>query len=253
MSYAYGVRKIFTSSPDLFEHINTPWSTGNSRMPRPPSSYVAASWEEVIPSSFKMTLYLKSLKISITAGSFIMYERRQERLEGESGAHTKSIGRIIKVVDSIEGIDNPECLTALQASQQPTPHNVLVQQQYLKVNVFCDQSVISGNHYSRQAETSQTSSTSADDIDETASSSWQRVVQLCQYDWIPSSAVAGLAFVLPDDVSNSMMVSQHGYDDCRGMFNAFLLKYRMDSTGHVSCIPVDSCPPFPCLLQGFCE
>ena len=218
-------------------------------MPRPLLvPCVAASWEEVIPSSFKMTLYLPSLKISITAGSFILYER--QRLDGESGAHTKSVGRIIKVVDSIEGIDNPECLAGLQASQQPTPDNVLVQ--YLKVNVFSDQSMISGKHYSRQLETSQTSSTSADGNDET-SNCWQRVAQLCQYDWISSSAVAGLAFVLPDAVSNSMMGSQHAYDDCRGMFNVFLLKHQMDSTGHVSCIPTDSCPPFPCLLQGFSE
>ena len=85
---------------------------------------------------------------------------------------------------------------------------------------------------------------------ESGNSSWQRLIQLCEYCWIPSSAVVGLSFVFPDETDNVSMLS-HAFDDCRGMFKAYLLKHRKDSAGLISCIPPDSCPPFPSCLEDF--
>jgi ABC-type microcin C transport system permease subunit YejE len=50
------------------------------------------TWEALTPTSFQTTLYLPSLKISITAGSFITYRK------GETGL---LVGRVVEVVSSI--------------------------------------------------------------------------------------------------------------------------------------------------------
>ncbi|KAI2505582.1 hypothetical protein MHU86_8824 [Fragilaria crotonensis] len=99
-----------------------------------PTGAFAASWDELSPSSFKTTLYVPSLKISITPGSFILYRngvqplssatlpsregnnKEQQltpmnELEDHQGVHSlkklpTSVGRIIQVVDSVEEIDN---------------------------------------------------------------------------------------------------------------------------------------------------
>ena len=168
-------------------------------------------------------------------------------LEGQSeGAHSNYVGRIINVVDSIEGIDNPEHFATISfaddlASQQ-LDDNVPVQ--FLKVNVFSDHSVISDKLHLRQTESSQASKKNGDKT----STTWQRLVQLSEYDWIPSSAVLGLSFVFPE--GDGALLS-HAFDDCRGMFNAYLLTHRMDSAGLISYIPPDSCPPFPSYLEEF--
>ena len=60
-----------------------------------------AAWESLIPKSFKDTIYIPALKISVTAGSFIRYGA------GVSGAPTK-IGRIVDVVMSKEFVDDHE-------------------------------------------------------------------------------------------------------------------------------------------------
>ena len=242
----------------------------NTRMHHPAAA--AVSWEELSPSSFKTTLYVPSLKISITPGSFILYSRpemqqpssaqappsrdannekglRTSTLEGQSGEElnkmSNCVGRIIKVVNSVEEIDNFEHFASSAAFpddvasllQQPADVSV----QYVKVNVFRDQSVISNKVCLDQSALSQASN---------GKSTWQRLVQLCKYDWIPSSAVVGLAFVFPE-ADNVML--PHTFDDCRGMYNAYLLKYRIDTEGHISCIPSDSCPPFPSCLKPFCK
>ena len=187
----------------------------NTKMHHPAAA--AVSWEELSPSSFKTTLYVPSLKISITPGSFILYSRPEiqqpsssqappsrdannekgltSTLEGQPGEElnkmANSVGRIIKVVNSVEEIDNFEHFASSAfpddvASLLQQPADVSVQ--YVKVNVFRDQSVISNKVCLHQSALSETSN---------GKSTWQRLVQLCEYDWIPSSAVVGLSFVFP--------------------------------------------------------
>ena len=69
-----------------------------------------------------------------------------------------------------------------------------------------------------------------------------------EYDWIPSTAVLGLAFVFP--AANGKLVL-HTPDDCQGMFNVFLLEHRIDDNGVISNIPPRGCPPFPCYIESF--
>jgi hypothetical protein len=73
------------------------------------------------------------------------------------------------------------------------------------------------------------------------------VVQMQQYEWIVSHLVLGLAFVFLEENTSSSFV-----DDCRGMNDLFLVKYRIPSVGaEVSVIPPNSFPPFAGQLQAF--
>lgn len=233
-------------------------------------SYSAVSWEELRPSSFQPTFYLPALRVSITAGSFILYDTSRCRSHQSSGTAglasmsdnndensngkgftstllpsnevLKSVGRIIEVVDSVENIGDPSVTVSfrdqmISLSQQAHADAPL---QYLKVNMFRDHSLISDRLFAGHRDT--LSKTAID------KSKWQRLVQLCEYEWIPSTAVVGLSFVFPE--ADGELVS-HTFDDCRGMFNVYLLKHRIDSAGHISCIPHDSCPPFPSCLESY--
>ncbi len=85
----------------------------------------------------------------------------------------------------------------------------------------------------------------------TGKSKWQRLVQLCEYkEWIPLTPVVGLSFVFLEDDGKLM---PHTFDDCRGVLNVYLLKHRIDSIGHISCIPHDLCPQFPSCLESYCK
>jgi hypothetical protein len=65
------------------------------------SSFAAVSWEELRPVSFKETIYLPSLKVSITAGSFILYRT------GSQSSSVATTGLASTVVDrDSNNIDN---------------------------------------------------------------------------------------------------------------------------------------------------
>lgn len=203
-------------------------------------STAAASWEELIPSSFERTLYIQDLKIAIPAGSFILYRTGEKNKNGSNDAPEgcqlsreqqnqqelkSAVGRIIEVLDSV-----PDDLLAL-----PQEPDVLLPVQYAKVNVFEDYSLISDKLFLNEAESSAALN---------GRRAWQRLVQLCTYKWIPSSDVVGLSFVFLEEDTTFV-------DECCGMFNAYLLKHRIDSSGQISSISRDLCPPFPSCLESF--
>lgn len=233
-------------------------------------SFAAVSWEELQPSSFKATFYLPTLRVSITAGSFILYDtnttgsqssvtaglasmsdNNEENNDDKGFTSTllpsnevlQSVGRIIEVVDSVESIEDPAVTLSFReemiSMSQKSPDDAPLQ--YLKVNLFRDHSFISDRLFSGKIDTM---SRAAMD-----KSKWQRLVQLHEYEWIPSTAVVGLSFVFPE--ADGELMSHGAFDDCRGMFNVYLLKHRIDSAGHISCIPHDSCPPFPSCLESY--
>jgi hypothetical protein len=115
--------------------------------------------------------------------------------------------------------------------------------QYLKVNLFRDQSLISNRLFAGQRDSLSRSAT--------GKSKWHRLVQLCEYkEWIPMTPVVGLSFVFPEDDSKLM---PHTFDDCRGVLNVYLLQHRIDSIEHMSCIPHDLRPQFPSCLESYCK
>ena len=83
----------------------------------------------------------------------------------------------------------------------------------------------------------------------TTDGGWQIVVQVDKDCWIRSSAICDLSFVfMEEDVSSGAL------DDCRGMYNFFVVKYRYAANDRcISGIPPHSCPPFPEKMQGFAD
>ena len=79
-----------------------------------------------------------------------------------------------------------------------------------------------------------------------AGSGWQYLVQMEEDDWILSDSIINLTFVFPEEEESS-----HQHEDCRGMFNFFVLKHRRARNGCVSIIPKQACPPFGARLEGF--
>lgn len=55
-----------------------------------------SSWDSLIPTSYKITAYIPSLKTSVTAGSFVRYNKGIEG-EEDGGSHCR-VGRILEVV-----------------------------------------------------------------------------------------------------------------------------------------------------------
>jgi hypothetical protein len=90
----------------------------------------AGAWESLIPKSFKDTIYISALKISVTAGSFIRYGT------GVSGAPTK-IGRILDVVLSKDLVDDHEVHPLINLPRPDIVGNE-VPVQFARVNVFKD-------------------------------------------------------------------------------------------------------------------
>jgi hypothetical protein len=146
------------------------------------------------------------------------------------------------VFDSVQSIQDPKIDQSLRDhmmrwQNDPAAADFL-SVQILKVNVLKDLSLFSnrllppGRH----------------DL-LSGASKWQRLVQLCEYVWIPSTAVLGLSFVFPATDDGELV--SHTFDDCRGMSNVYLLQHRMDSAGVLSSVPHGQCPPFPCYLESF--
>jgi hypothetical protein len=187
---------------------------GNQSMP----SRTAMSWESLIPDSFINTAYIPSLKIMVTAGSFVRYRH----------CH---VGRIVKIVNSIELVPNNECKQVHLIASPEGAEEIPVQ--YVKVNIFNDRQVMTGQF---------NFPTSNHDRFDTG---WQRIVQTDKFLWIPSHAIAGLAFVAFENNDDDV------FDDCKGMSFFYITKYRITETGDVSLIPLHECPPFPGQMEKF--
>jgi hypothetical protein len=175
------------------------------------------TWEALTPTSFQTTLYLPSLKISITAGSFITYRK------GETGL---LVGRVVEVVSSINLIPQDDNYPLID---EPLPDDfdddILVQ--FAKVNLFKYRSLLSDRDFP------------AEDNFASSCTGWPKVVQVKECEWIPSYSIFGLAFIFMEDD-----IASHIFDDCRGMSNFFVLKYRLAQNGFVSVVPRNACPPF---------
>ena len=128
-----------------------------------------ASWEELDPSSFKTTLYIPNLSVAIAAGSFILYDRtgRNNRTDtsvasSSSTADSASnadqgparlpsddihelLGRIIEVVDSVEGIEDPQITLSFRNEMVKWKQNCNSELpvQSVKVNLLKDHSLFS--------------------------------------------------------------------------------------------------------------
>ena len=189
---------------------------GNQSMPL----RTAMSWELLIPDSFINTAYIPSLKIMVTAGSFIRY----------SHCH---VGRIVEIVNSIELVPNDEfeLIVSPEGTEAMLEEEIPVQ--YAKVNIFNNRQVMA-----RQFNFP----TSNHDRYDTG---WQRIVQTDKFRWIPSHAIAGLAFVAFENNDGDV------FDDCKGMSFFYIAKYRITETGDVSLIPLHECPPFPGQMEKF--
>ncbi|KAI2510650.1 hypothetical protein MHU86_3761 [Fragilaria crotonensis] len=177
-----------------------------------------SSWESLTPTSFKNTLYIPSLKISVTAGSFIRYSA------GE--AAPDAVGRIVEVVSSLDLVPDNHALIHLTSPAGQFENESPLQ--YAKVNVFKDRQLFPDSHFP---------------ADNESFDRWERIVQLDKIQWIPSNYIVGLAFVA--------MEEDGFFDDCQGMCNFYVAKYRITEKGEVSIIPRHTCPPFPGRLESF--
>ena len=194
----------------------------------------ATRWEALNPTSFGSTIYLHCLKVSITAGSFVMYN-----LTCDS---TPQIGRVVDVVSTRDSVPQEDDTRHL-ILEGPSPgcsssSDATMPVQFVKVNLF---KYISSFGEGRFPITDE-----EDTMTSTCDNGWKIVVQVDEYCWIPSLAICNLSFVfMYDDVSSGL------YDDCRGMYNFFVLKHRVAQKGCVSADPRDACPPFPGCIEGF--
>ena len=208
------------------------------------------AWEMLNPKSFISTVYLRCLKISITPGSFILYHNKEE----EPDAQIPRVGRILEVVDSIDKVPGSknfpairECFQEEKVCQTGAAENDgegMPSPYFVRVNVFKSRSLFSDRDFPVDDEIllSRASGGAVNAVN-----SWQSVVQLEEDTWILADAIINLSFVFPEkDVLN------HGYDDCHGMHNFFVLGHRCAQNGRISPLPnKQACPPFPGELEGF--
>jgi hypothetical protein len=161
--------------------------------------------------------------------------------EGDDGL-VSQVGQVLEVVSSIDMVPQrqyfPDIQEPFQRDRSTTSKND-VPVQFVKVNVFKHRSVLSDGDF--PGEDYSHSSTSS-------GGGWQVLVQLEQYDWILADAITNLSFVILEED-----VRSHCYDDCHGMRNFFVLKYRLARNGCVSSVPWHSCPPFPGQIEGFSQ
>lgn len=176
-------------------------------------------WEALTPTSFQMTLYVPCLKLTITAGSFVLF-----RKEGSTPPCSLVVGRVIDVASSIDGLPQAE-----REALGPSPNGIT----FANINVFKDRSICDDGCFP------------ADDSFSSCSG-WKNVVQVEDCHWVPSSAIAGLAFVFLDqDVTSNVL------EDCVGMHNFFVVKYRQARNGVVSPARRDMCQPFAESMENF--
>jgi hypothetical protein len=197
--------------------------------------FQAATWESLNPLSFVSTVYIRSLKMSVTAGSFVTYCKN--RSVGQ-----RDVCRIIDIVTSIDLV--PEYARQSLLSQEEEDNENEFPVQFAKVNLFVDIKTYNGCCGIHFPEAHQDSKQHYQQ-----EGSWNRIVQLNRIEWILSSWIVGLAFIAFE--------SDDAMDDyCfRGMSNLFLAKYRiMEDKGgseKVSIIPHNEWPPFAGHIKGF--
>ena len=178
------------------------------------------------------TLYIRSLKISVTAGSFITYD---DSRSGD-GEGSQKVGRIVEVVTSIDLVPHRERHPLIQeyhaaASQDRSASQNDFPVQFAKVNVFEDRKFFTGCHFPE-----------SDDRYE----GWNRIVQVNKFFWMPSYCIGGLASVA---FENDDSLDDHCL---KGMTNFFVVKYRISGDGEeVSVIPPHAFPPFPGQIKRF--
>ena len=156
----------------------------------------ATAWESLTPTSFKNTVYIPSLKISITAGSYITYKTSETEA-------CKNVGRIVEVIASMDSVDGHETHPLLINIAIPEDGEEEVSVHFAKVNIFKDRKSLCDGKFP---------------ADDDQFRRWQRIVQLNQYEWIPSRWISGLAFVAMEDDALFL-------DDCQGMRDFFVAKY----------------------------
>lgn len=176
-------------------------------------------WEALTPTSFQITLYVPCLKLTITAGSFVLF-----RKEGSTPPCSLVVGRVIDVASSIDGLPQAE-----REALGPSPNGIM----FANINVFKDRSMCDVGCFP------------ADDS-LLSCSGWNNIVQVEDCHWVPSSAIAGLAFVFMDQD-----VTSNALEDCVGMDNFFVVKYRQARNGVVSPVRRDMCRPFAESMDNF--
>jgi hypothetical protein len=187
------------------------------------------SWEALIPTSYKITAYILSLKTSVTAGSFVRYHKGVEGKDDGSQSH---VGCILEVVALLNLVPNRE---RHQLMNVAAPQDTEISIQYVKVNCFKDCRSFLECNFPSSIE------------DNRFDAGWQRIVQLDVSEWIPSYLFKGLAFIAFED-------DEEAFDDCKGMCHFYVAKYRIESaTGVVSIIPKHTCPPFAGQIDNFCK
>lgn len=169
------------------------------------------TWDGLIPTSFQATLYLPSLKIAVTAGSFILYHK------GDTST-APQVGRILNVAPSISSIPHAQNHPLVHL---PFPDSDLPVQ-FAKVNVFQDRSLVTDPNFPADANSS-------------VFDGWQQVLQLDEIVWIPNHVIIGLAFVFMEDY-----LYFNSFDDCCGMKNLFLLKFCRAQDGNVSYVGLNT-------------
>jgi hypothetical protein len=196
----------------------------------------STTWETLSKISFNHTVYVPCLKLSITSGSFVLYTANNETGSDDG---IPSVGRVLEVASSIEMVSQSESFPAIQESfeEGSTTSTNKLPIQYVKVNVFKNCSLLSDREF--PVDDGQSFST-------TSGGNWQVVVQLEEYDWIKPAAITNLAFVFSDEA-----VTSHCDDDCLGMCNFFVVKYRLSRNGCILSVPKQACPPFPGKMAGF--
>lgn len=194
------------------------------------------SWETLQVTPSVDSVYLRCLKLSITLGSFVMYK---SKAEGSNEAILQ-VGRVLEVMKSINQV--PECRRspAILCGQQDEAaaivddddsHDTTIPPQFIRINIFKSRDSFAEEDFAV-----------GDDYD----SGWNYLIQMEEDDWILADSIINLSFVFPEEE-----VRAHQHDDCRGMFNFFVLKHRRSQSGFVSLIPRLACPPFGVQLDGF--
>ena len=110
-------------------------------------------------------------------------------------------------------------------------HDTTIPPQFIRINIFKSRDSFAEEDFAV-----------GDDYD----SGWNYLIQMEEDDWILADSIINLSFVFPEEE-----VRAHQHDDCRGMFNFFVLKHRRSQSGFVSLIPRLACPPFGVQLDGF--
>lgn len=197
------------------------------------SQVQSTNWESLIPTSYKLTAYIPSLKTSVTAGSFVRYYTGIEGdKDHESHTSTCRVGRILEVVASLDMVPNGERHQLMNVAA-PLPANIEIPIQYVKMNHFQDRRSLSECNFPSSLEDNQ-------------NAGWQSIVQTDILSWMPSNLIEGLAFIAFAD-------DHDAFDDCKGMCHFYFAKYRIESgTGVVSLIPKHMCPPFAGQIDDFC-